>query len=87
MKVYILTDDNKFKAIELGRLGNEKLYDHIYYLQNTETKKQASIKYLENPTCKKRKQEYNQNRSTYRRSDIGIIGCSYFDDRYNGYPR
>jgi len=87
MKVYILTEESKFKAIDLGRLDNPKLYDKIYYLQNMETKKQASQKYIENPANKKRKQEYNQNRSKYRRSDIGILGFSYFDDRYNGYPR
>jgi len=87
MKVYILTHDSKFKEVEIGRLENPKLYDHIYYLQNMETKKQASQKYIENPANKKRKQEYNQHRSKYRRSDIGILGFSYFDDRYNGYPR
>ena len=87
MKVYILTHDSKFKEIDIGRQENPQLYDHIYYLQNTETKKESSKKYLENPANKKRKQEYNQNRSKYRRSDIGIIGCSYFDDRYNGYAR
>jgi len=87
MKVYILTHDSRFKAIDLGRLDNPKLYDHIYYLQNMETKKAASQKYIENPANKKRKQEYNQHRSKYRRSDIGILGFSYFDDRYNGYPR
>ena len=52
-----------------------------------ETKKAASQKYIENPANKKRKQEYNHNRSKYRRSDIGNLGVSYFDDRYNGYPR
>tara|TARA_R110000764_G_scaffold200246_1_gene285606 strand:- start:223 stop:486 length:264 start_codon:yes stop_codon:yes gene_type:complete len=87
MKVYILTHDSKFKAIDLGRLDNPKLYDKIYYLQNIETKKAASQKYIENPANKKRKQEYNHNRSKYRRSDIGNLGVSYFDDRYNGYPR
>ena len=87
MKVYILTHDSRFKAIDLGRLDNPKLYDKIYYLQNMETKKAASQKYIENPANKKRKQEYNHNRSKYRRSDIGNLGVSYFDDRYNGYPR
>jgi len=87
MKVYILTEECKFKAIGLGRLDNPKLYDKIYYLQNMETKKAASQKYIENPANKKRKQEYNHNRSKYRRSDIGNLGVSYFDDRYNGYPR
>lgn len=87
MKVYILTHDSKFKEVEIGRQENPKLYDKIYYLQNMETKKAASQKYIENPANKKRKQEYNQNRSKYRRSDIGILGFSYFDDRYNGYPR
>ena len=87
MKVYILTKDDTFRAVNIGRLGNEKLYDHIYYIQNMETKKAASIKYLENPTCKKRKQEYNNNRSTYNRSFIGQFGRSYFEDRYNGFAR
>lgn len=87
MKVYILTEQSTFKAIDLGRLDNPKLYDKIYYLQNMETKKAASQKYIENPANKKRKQEYNHNRSKYRRSDIGNLGVSYFDDRYNGYPR
>ena len=87
MKVYILTHDSKFKEVEIGRQVNPKLYDKIYYLQNMETKKQASQKYIENPENKKRKQEYNQHRSKYRRSDIGNLGVSYFDDRYNGYPR
>lgn len=87
MKVYILTEESKFKAIDLPRKNNEKLYDKIYYLQNMETKKAASQKYIENPANKKRKQEYNHNRSKYRRSDIGNLGVSYFDDRYNGYPR
>ena len=86
MKVYILTGDSRFKEIDLGRLGNEKLYDHIYYLQNIETKKAASIKYLENPITAKRKREYNNDRSKYNRSFIGQFGRSYFEDRYNGYP-
>ena len=86
MKVYVLMKDDTFKEVNLGRLENSKLYDHIYYLQNTETKKAASQKYIQNPENKKRKQEYNKNRSKYRRSFIGKFGCSYFEDRYNGYP-
>tara|TARA_R110000737_G_scaffold332427_1_gene349341 strand:+ start:1747 stop:2010 length:264 start_codon:yes stop_codon:yes gene_type:complete len=86
MKVYILTEESKFKALDLGRLENPKLYDKIYYLQNTETKKAASQKYIEIPENKKRKQEYNHNRTKYNRSFIGQFGRSYFEDRYNGYP-
>lgn len=87
MKVYILTHDNKFKAVYIGRLGNEKLYDHLYYIQNMEHKKAASIKYLENPITAKRKREYNNERSKYNRSFIGQFGRSYFEDRYNGFAR
>ena len=47
MKVYILTEESKFKAIDLGRLDNPKLYDKIYYLQNMETKKAASQKKIQ----------------------------------------
>ena len=87
MKVYILTHDSKFKAVNIGRLGNEKLYDHLYYIQNMEHKKAASIKYLENPIVAKRKREYNNDRSAYNRSFIGQFGRSYFEDRYNGFAR
>jgi hypothetical protein len=86
MKVYILLRNKTFKEVNIGRLENPKLYDHIYYLQNMETKKAASQKYIENPENKKRKQEYNHNRTKYNRSFIGQFGRSYFDDRYNGFP-
>ena len=86
MKIYILTQDDTLKEVTIGRKGNERLYDHMYYIQNKETKKAAVIKYLENPTVEKRKREYNRDREIYNRSFIGKFGRSYFEDRYNGFP-
>jgi len=86
MIIYILLRDQTFKEVDIGRLGNEKLYDRIYYLQNKTHKRKQNIIYLENPTKKKRMLKLARDRMAYARTDIGNLGRSYFEDRYNGFP-